>query len=96
VRAVAARIVDDEHAHVRFQRHRLHEGFAGAGVGLRVVAFGLWWVVAIGATTVVAMDHGRLLDAIGYRRIAFVRDVLGDFSRMVSAVLSRGTVEPWR
>jgi hypothetical protein len=95
VSAVAARIVDDEHAHVRFQRHRLHGGFADAGVGLRVIALGLWWAVAIGATTVVAMDHGRLLDAIGYRRITFVRDVLTDFSHMASSVLSRRSVEPW-
>jgi hypothetical protein len=95
VRAVAARIVADEHPHVRFQQQRLRTGFADASAPIRLLAFGLWWVVAIGATTVVAIDHGRLLDAIGYRRITFVRDVLGDFSRMVSTVLTRRTVEPW-
>ena len=95
VRAVAARIVDDEHAHVRFQRHRLREGFADSGMPLRVLAFGLWWVTAIGATLVVALDHGSLLDAIGYRRIKFVRDVLADFSRVASAVLTRQESEPW-
>jgi hypothetical protein len=36
---------------------------------------------------VVAMDHGPLLDAIGYRRVHFVRDVLSDFAEVVEAVL---------
>src|SRR6478672_7473417 len=72
VRAVAQRIVDDETAHVRFQRHRLHAGFEDSPAPLRLLVFGLWWVTAIGATAVVALDHGRLLDAIGYRRTRFV------------------------
>jgi hypothetical protein len=87
VRAVAARIVDDEHAHVRFQRHRLRVGFTGSRAPLRALAFGLWWATAIGATFVVALDHGSLLTAIGYRRMRFVRDVLSDFSSLAKAVL---------
>ncbi len=89
VRAVAARIVADEHPHVRFQRDRLRAGFAGAGVGERVLALMFWWLTAIGATVVVAFDHGPLLDAIGYRRTRFVRDVLGDFAVVAGAVLRR-------
>jgi hypothetical protein len=89
VRAVAARIVDDEHPHVRFQRDRLRAGFADSGVPMRALAFTLWWLTAIGATVVVAMDHGPLLDAIGYRRSRFVRDVLGDFAKVVADVLRR-------
>jgi hypothetical protein len=89
VRAVAARIVDDEHPHVRFQRDRLRAGFADSGVPMRALAFALWWLTAIGATVVVAMDHGPLLDAIGYRRSRFVRDVLGDFAKLVADVLRR-------
>jgi hypothetical protein len=89
VRAVAARIVADEHPHVRFQRHRLRVGFARSGVPLRLLAFAFWWMTAIGATLVVATDHGPLLDAIGYRRVRFVRDVLADFAKVVAAVLSR-------
>jgi hypothetical protein len=87
VRAVATRIVDDEHAHVRFQRHRLHAGFADSSIPVRLLAFAFWWLTAIGATAVVAMDHGPLLDAIGYRRVQFVRDVLADFAEVVEAVL---------
>jgi hypothetical protein len=87
VQAVAARIVADEHPHVRFQQQRLRAGFAGSGVPLRVLAFAFWWLTAIGATVVVAMDHGPLLDAICYRRTRFIRDVLGDFAEVVADVL---------
>jgi hypothetical protein len=90
VRAVTARIVDDEHAHVRFQKQRLRAGFADSRVPVRLLAFGLWWLTAVGATVVVAVDHGRLLDAIGCRRTRFIRDVLADFSKVVAAVLKRG------
>jgi hypothetical protein len=86
VRAVAARIVADEHAHVRFQRQRLRAGFADSGRLLRLAAFGFWWVTAIGATMVVAVDHGPLLDAIGYRRTRFMRDVMADFAKVATAV----------
>lgn len=91
VRAVAARIVADEHPHVAFQRHRLRIGFADSGFGVRLFAFALWWVVAVGATAVVALDHGGLLDAIGYRRTRFIRDVLADFAKVAAAVLRRRT-----
>jgi len=87
VRAVAARIVADEYPHVRFQQDRLRAGFAGSGIPLRLLAFAFWWLTAIGATVVVAMDHGPLLDAIGYRRTRFVRDVLADFAKVASESL---------
>jgi hypothetical protein len=87
VRAVAERIVADEHPHVRFQQQRLRAGLAGSRAPLRLLAFGLWWITAIGATVVVAFDHGPLLRAIGYRRVRFVRDVLADFAKVVTAVL---------
>lgn len=94
-RAVAARIVDDEHAHVRFQRDRLRDGFADSPAPLRALALGLWWLVAVGATVVVAFDHRGVLDAIGYRRTGFVRDVLGDFARLTAAVMSRRRWASW-
>ena len=86
-RAVAARIVDDEIAHVRFQHDRLRAGFADSRTPVRLLGFGLWWVVAIGATTTVAVDHRGVLDAIGYRRTRFVRDVLADFKGLAAAVM---------
>ncbi len=89
VRAVADRIVADEHPHVRFQVDRLRAGFATSRIGARALAFAFWWVTAIGATVVVSFDHGPLLDAIGYRRTRFIRDVLTDFAKVVAAVLRR-------
>jgi len=94
-RAVAARIVDDEQAHVRFQRDRLHAGFADSAAPVRLLALGLWWVVATGATVVVALDHRGVLDAIGYRRTRFVRDVLADFAGFSAAVLLRRKATSW-
>ena len=46
-------------------------------------------MTAIGATLVVALDHGPLLDAIGYRRTRFARDVLADFAKVAAEVLQR-------
>lgn len=89
VRAVAARIVADEHPHVRFQQDRLRAGFAASRIGVRALAFAFWWLTAIGATVVVAYDHGSLLDAIGYRRTRFIRNVLADFAKVVATVLRR-------
>jgi hypothetical protein len=56
---------------------------------VRVLAFAFWWTTALGATVVVAYDHGPLLDAIGYRRTRFIRDVLADFAKVVATVLRR-------
>lgn len=64
-------------------------GFAGSRVGARALALLFWWLTAIGATVVVSYDHGPLLDAIGYRRTRFVRDVLTDFATVAAAVLRR-------
>src|ERR1700754_4707921 len=50
VRAVAARIVADEHPHVRFQEDRLRAGFASSSRAVRALAFAFWWTTAIGAT----------------------------------------------
>jgi hypothetical protein len=72
---------------VRFQQDRLRAGFVGSRIGARALAFAFWWLTAIGATVVVALDHGPLLDAIGYRRTRFIRDVLTDFAEVVTAVL---------
>jgi hypothetical protein len=89
VRSVADRIVADERPHVRFQVDRLRAGFAESRTAVRALAFFLWWLTAVGATVVVAFDHGPLLDAIGYRRTRFIRDVLADFAKVTAAVLRR-------
>jgi hypothetical protein len=89
VRAVAARIVGDEREHVQFHEQRLRAGFVRSGVAARLPAFAFWWLTALGATVVVALDHGPLLRVIGYRRLGFIRDVFRDFARTVGAALAR-------
>ena len=74
---------------MRFQEDRLRAGFAASSRAVRTLAFAFWWLTAIGATVVVAYDHGPLLDAIGYRRTRFIRDVLADFAKVVATVLRR-------
>lgn len=88
VRAVAQRIVDDEHDHVAFQKDRLRAGFANTSRPARLLVAALWWVVATGATVVVAVDHGAVLRTIGYPRRRFVTDVLASFADLCSAVLA--------
>ncbi len=39
-------------------------GFSQSGIVPRLLAFVFWWLTAVGATVVVACDHGPLLDAI--------------------------------
>lgn len=87
VRAVADRILTDEQAHVNFHAQSLRTGLADAGSLTRTVATAAWWVVAVGTTGVVAVDHGRLLRALGLRRTTFARSVFRDFSGVVSDVL---------
>jgi hypothetical protein len=87
VRAVAARILADEHAHVRFHQQRLCADFADSGMPARLCVFALWWLTAVGTMLVVAVDHGSLLRTIGYRRICFARDVLTDFAKVAAGVL---------
>lgn len=87
VRAVAERILDDEHAHVRFQAESLRTGSVDTSRLTRAVAISAWWVVAVGTTVVVAADHGRLLRALGHRRTTFARNVFRDFAGVVATAL---------
>ncbi len=92
VRAVAARIVDDEVAHVQFQEQRLRAGFLRSPLPLRLLAHALWWVILIGTTVVVSIDHGGALRVSGCRRTVFVRRVIADFAGVQGRVLIR----PWQ
>lgn len=88
VRAVGARILADEVAHVRFHRVRLRAGFAGSSAPTRLLAGLLWSTAAAGATVAMAADHRRLLRRLGYRPGRFVLDALTDFARVARAVLT--------
>jgi hypothetical protein len=88
VRAAAGRILADEHAHVQFQTETLRTAFADASTVVRWAVVRLWWVIAVATTAVVAIDHGAVLQAIGYRRRRFAADVFADFAKVVDTVLS--------
>ncbi|PXA68489.1 ferritin-like domain-containing protein [Cryobacterium arcticum] len=81
VQGVARRILTDEVEHVRFQIDQLRAGFAGVPRPGRVVAASAAWVVAVGAATVLAIDHGPALRALGLRPSTFWRRALGHFGR---------------
>ena len=88
VRAVAARILDDEVAHVRFHTMRLRAGFTGSRTAVRVLAQVLWLGTAVGATAAVAFDHRAALRALDYRPARFATDVLRDVVRVTRSVLA--------
>jgi len=89
VGAVAGRILADEQVHVGFHRTRLRHGFARASAAQRGLCWVLWTLITLGTATVVAIDHGRLLNALGYRRLRFVGDVMNTFLAVAAEVLDR-------
>ncbi|RSM54920.1 hypothetical protein DMB66_36580 [Actinoplanes sp. ATCC 53533] len=83
---VTAEILADEERHVPFHLDRLRQGFAETPLPGRVAAAGGWWMMMVGATLVVAVDHGNALRGLGVTRRRFVADVLRLFRPMVTAV----------
>ncbi|WP_430790333.1 ferritin-like domain-containing protein [Actinoplanes sp. G11-F43] len=87
VSGVAGRILADEERHVPFHLDRLRQGFAAVpAAGRFAVACG-WWTLMVGAVSVVALDHGRALRALGVSRRRFAADVLRLFAPMAGSVL---------
>jgi len=87
IRTIGRRIVLDEEHHVDFQIDQLARGFATLRSGERPLVLALWTVVAIGATTVLAIDHAPALRACGLRPAAFAREALRGFHRAARATL---------
>lgn len=87
LRAMAGRILQDEDAHVRFQIQRLREGFEFSAAPTKAVVRCAWWALAIGATTVVAIDHGNAMKVCGLGPVAFFKRALTEFSRATNQVL---------
>ncbi|GAA1620007.1 hypothetical protein GCM10009764_49320 [Nocardia ninae] len=85
---VAGLILNDELRHVPFHCHRLRLAFATASGPARVIPVLLWWIVLIGATVVVAADHGPALRRLGVTRTGFVLDVIGLFKGIVPTAVS--------
>ncbi|GIG39228.1 ferritin-like domain-containing protein [Cellulomonas phragmiteti] len=92
VARIATRILADEDEHVRFQVHRLHEGFAGSTWWTRAVARVLWWPVAVGAATVVALDHRAALRVCGVRPATFLSRALRSFAEASALALTPGPI----
>lgn len=90
---MAVRILADEEEHVRFQVQRLHEGFAGSGPLVRRGAQLLWWVVAVGAAGVVALDHGLALRVCGTRPVTLFGRALRSFAAASRLALTPGPID---
>jgi hypothetical protein len=83
---VGGRILADEQRHVPFHTQRLRDGFGHLPRTARSALAAAWWVLMLGATCVVAVDHGPALRALGVRRIWFVVDCAGLFRPVVAMV----------
>ena len=71
LRGIGRRIADDERNHIRFQIDRLRWGFRRTPAPIRAVIGAAWTIVAIGAATVVVIDHGAALRACGLSPVEY-------------------------
>ena len=87
LRGIGTRIALDEEHHLQFQIDQLRLGFAGLSSPARLAVFVVWWIVAVGAATVVAVDHGAALRACGLSVGHFWGAALRLFRRSATAAL---------
>ncbi|MEU0542037.1 ferritin-like domain-containing protein [Nocardia sp. NPDC005978] len=92
--AVARLILDDELRHVPFHCDRLRLAFAPTPRPVRSVLLLAWWLVLLGATLVVALDHGSALRRLGVTRTDFARDVIALFRDVVAETSRPGAAAP--
>ncbi|GAA1948610.1 ferritin-like domain-containing protein [Microbacterium deminutum] len=88
IRGIGTRIALDEEHHLAFQIDQLRLGFAALPALVRVLLFGVWWCVAVGAATVVAIDHGAALRTCGLSVGSYWGAALRSFRRAAAAVLA--------
>lgn len=94
LRAVGHRIATDERDHIRFQIDRLRIGFRRTP-GLVRAAVGLvWFLVAVGATTVLVADHHAALRFCGLSPFAYWSRAIRQFRLAAQSVLVRPWEEP--
>jgi hypothetical protein len=95
VQGVAQRILTDEVEHIRFQVDQLRAAFDGVPRSRRMLAATAAWVVAVGAATVLAVDHAPALRACGLRPITFWHRALRQFGLAAPHAFRLGRRE-WR
>ena len=79
IQAIGTRIALDEEHHVAFQIEQLRLGFAAAPAAGKALLFTVWWLVAVAAATVVAVDHRAALRACGLRAGSYWGSALRSF-----------------
>ncbi|MDF2443933.1 MAG: hypothetical protein JWR01_2136 [Subtercola sp.] len=90
IHGMARRVLTDEVEHVKFQIDQLRAGFEHTPRAGRMLAAGAAWIVAVGAATVLAIDHGAAMRALGLRPTLFWRRALRQFGRAVPAAFRLG------
>ena len=88
IRGIGERISTDELEHLRFQTDRLRVGFASMPLVGRVGVGLTWWIVAIGAATVLSVDHRGALRACGRTPGTYWLRALRRFGECSRAALS--------
>ncbi|HEU0256689.1 MAG TPA: ferritin-like domain-containing protein [Microbacteriaceae bacterium] len=88
LRGIGERIRTDEREHLRFQVDRLRVGFADASRVTKAIAGAAWWVVAVGAASVLCVDHAAALRICGRRPVAYWGRALRRFRGLARSALS--------
>lgn len=94
IRGIGTRIALDEEHHLAFQIDQLKQQLAWRTLPVRALVFIAWWCVAVGAATVVAVDHGPALRVCGMPVRVYWGAALRSFRRAAGASLSRDLVAP--
>jgi hypothetical protein len=87
LRGIGRRILTDEVEHVRFQIDRLRVGFRRTPAPVRSLVRAAWTVVAIGAATVLVIDHAGALRACELDPIAYWHKALRQFGGAARSAL---------
>ncbi|WP_069386468.1 hypothetical protein [Cellulosimicrobium cellulans] len=87
LRGIGRRVASDEVHHLRFQVDRLRQGFTRTPRPVRAVVGIAWGVVALGAATVLVVDHASAIRASGLRPGRAWLDAVGRFRTTAHLVL---------
>lgn len=95
IRGIGTRIALDEEHHLAFQIDQLRGGLRSLPSWAKPLVVLPCWLVAVGATAVVVIDHGGALRACGMGAHAYAGAALRSFRRALTAALGGvGSSEP--